>query len=263
MDHTFKHIKSLSFDAKPKNFKMSSAAEREFYKQLKKVAEESAKVVRKHTKGASIIDEPGMIKALRKYSESLTPWAMRQSEKLLKQVSNSNKRSYRNKSETMSYLLKTNFSEIQSTEAALALMNEQVALIKSIPLEAGLRAQNIAQKNILEGRRAQPDPSVVDQLKKEMGMTEEVAVNKAKLIARTETARANSAFVESRAASVGSEGYIWKSAKSPNSRKSHVQMHNKFVRWDTPPTLSDGTTGHAGTFPNCLCYPDPVLPDYD
>ena len=32
--------------------------------------------------------------------------------------------------------------------------------------------------------------------------------------------------------------------------------------WDSPPTL-DGMKGHAGEFPNCRCYPEPVIPRLD
>jgi uncharacterized protein with gpF-like domain len=38
-------------------------------------------------------------------------------------------------------------------------------------------------------------------------------------------------------------------------------MEGKFVAWDKPPKLTDGTTGHAGEFPNCRCYPEPVIPE--
>jgi uncharacterized protein with gpF-like domain len=37
-------------------------------------------------------------------------------------------------------------------------------------------------------------------------------------------------------------------------------MEGKFVTWDDPPTL-DGMKGHAGQFPNCRCYPEPVIPE--
>jgi uncharacterized protein with gpF-like domain len=40
-------------------------------------------------------------------------------------------------------------------------------------------------------------------------------------------------------------------------------MNGKFVYYDKPPTLSDGTTTHAGEIYNCRCYKDPVLPEPD
>ncbi len=92
-------------------------------------------------------------------------------------------------------------------------------------------------------------------------MTAEVAVNRAKLIARTETARANSSFVQARAAAIGAKGYIWRTTMDGAERESHAEMNGEYVEYAHPPILTDGTTGHAGTFPNCRCYQDPVLPE--
>jgi hypothetical protein len=39
-------------------------------------------------------------------------------------------------------------------------------------------------------------------------------------------------------------------------------MEGQFVKWDDPQKL-DGMTGHAGEFPNCRCYPEPVVPRED
>jgi hypothetical protein len=39
-------------------------------------------------------------------------------------------------------------------------------------------------------------------------------------------------------------------------------MEGKYVAWDAPQTL-DMMTGHAGEFPNCRCYPEPVIPRED
>lgn len=265
-----KTIRSLSFDerkktrdAKKAKFKASTAAEAEFYRALKKVAHNSGHIVDAHTEGASITDLKKMTKALESYAEQLGPWAARQSAKLLERVSKSNTRAYRNDSRAMAKALNSGVAKSYTGRVAAALLNEQVELIKSIPIEAGLRAQRIATENFLHGARAVPDQSVVDQLKEEMGMSTEVAVNRAKLIARTETARANASFVQARAESVGTRGYIWRTSMDGAERKSHRAMNGKYVDYNKPPTLIDGTTGHAGTFPNCRCFQDPVLPDLE
>jgi uncharacterized protein with gpF-like domain len=39
-------------------------------------------------------------------------------------------------------------------------------------------------------------------------------------------------------------------------------MEGVFVEWDKPPIL-DNMRGHAGEFPNCRCYPEPVIPRND
>ena len=61
---------------------------------------------------------------------------------------------------------------------------------------------------------------------------------------------------------MGSLGYIWRTARDGDTRPSHRAMEGKFVKWDEPQLL-DGMTGHAGEFPNCRCYPEPVIPRGD
>lgn len=255
-------IRSLTFDAnvKPK-MKAPSNAEREFYKALKSVAEQSAKIVNQHASGASIKDDTIMTKRLADYAKKIGPYATEQAAKMLQQVQKKNAKEWAKQSKLIGRVLQTEVIEAKVGETALLLLHEQVGLITSLPIEAGFRAQQIAAKNFAEGVRASPDPEVIDDLMTQMGMTKEVAVNRAKLIARTETARANSSFVQARALAIESEGYIWRTTMDGAERHSHAKMNGKYVRWDKPPRLSDGTVGHAGTFPNCRCYPDPVLPD--
>lgn len=287
-------IRSISFDAKKKarennktKFKASSAAERQFFRALKQVARQSGHIVDAYTKGAEITDLKKMTKQLDDYAKLIEPWARRQSAKLLEQVSRSNARAYRNQSKLMGKALQTGVAEQDTGVVAWQLMQEQVALIQSIPLEAGERAQRIAYEAFLSGSRARPDESIVRRFEKErrlaismhnqmveesgegkywdeeMERTTEVAVNRAKLIARTETARANASFVQARAAAVGAKGYIWRTTMDGAERDSHAEMNGKFVEYTKPPRLSDGTKGHAGTFPNCRCWQDPVLPDIE
>jgi SPP1 gp7 family putative phage head morphogenesis protein len=260
-----KTLKSFTFDADNKaEFKASSSAERAFYRQLKKVAKSSAHIIDAHVDGLTIKDVNKMISDLDKYSKIIEPWAVRQSAKLLEKLDKANYRQYKSAAKknanAMSLALKTNVARSDTGATAAALLLEQVGLIQSIPLEAGARAQKIAYENFLNGQRAKVDPSVVDDLMKQMGMTEEVAINRAKLIARTETARANASFVQARAAAIGVTHYIWRTTMDGAERKSHAKMNGKIIAYANPPTLSDGMTGHAGTFPNCRCYQEPVLP---
>ncbi len=289
-----KTIRSISFDAKKKDrenkkqkYKASEAAERQFYKAIKKVAEQSGHIVDAYTnKGGNYnaADLRKMQKSLEEYSELITPWARRQSEKLLEAVSKSNKRAYTNQSKAMGKAISLGVTNQETDTVAIMLMQEQVALIKSLPIEAGDRAQKIAVENYLKGTRAKPDAETVErfirerrnsiemnnlfaqhagtkEFQEEMERTTEVAVNRAKLIARTETARANASFVQARAAAVGVKSYIWRTTMDGAERESHAEMNNVAVEYSKPPRLSDGTVGHAGTFPNCRCWQDPVLPE--
>lgn len=258
-------IKSITLDAisKGSKFKPSSNAEREFYRSLKKVAQNAGHIVESHAEGANLRDQKKMQKALDDYAKLIEPWATVQATKLLENVQKSNRRAYERHSKIMNKMMKENVAKSKTGQAALALLNEQVVLITSIPREAGLRAQKIAYDNFINGSRAEPDPQIVRQLKIDMDMSTKAAVNRAKLIARTETAKANQAFVQVRAEAIGVNRYIWRTTMDGAERDSHAEMNGREVEWDNPPVLSDGTQGHAGTFPNCRCWQDPVLPDDD
>lgn len=263
-------MRSLTFDVKMKTvrgkFKPSSTAEREFAKSLKKVARASSHIIEQHvgSDGVTLHQTEKMKEALEQYARKLTPWAQTQSAKLLNQVQKSNKRAYQTKSKALGEAISIEADDSHIGIIARALLEEQVSLIRSIPIDAGRRAQEIALKNVLSGSRAAPDDDTVAELQKEMGMTEEVAINRAKLIARTETARANAAFNQARAMSVGSGQYRWHNSGDASVRHSHKFLKGKRLQgmifsWDDPPTLDDGMTGHPGTFPNCRCFAEPVF----
>ncbi len=259
----------MTLDAKKTvkgKFKPSAAAEKAFFRQLKKVAQASGHIVETHAQGAKLVNEKAMQEELRRYSEKLTPWATRQSAKLLEQVQRSNKRAYQNKSKVIGTALNLGVADNEVGMMAASLLFEQVDLIKSIPLEAGLRAQQIAFEAVLHGTRAVPDEHTIAELEKQMGASTEVATTRAMLIARTETARANAAINQARAMSIGSNQYRWHNSGDEAVRHSHKFYKGKRIQgmifsWDRPPTLEDGMTGHPGTFPNCRCFAEPVFSD--
>lgn len=250
-------------DVKPKPFKYSKKAERDFYRALKRVAESSGHIIDQYTRGAEIVNGRALQETLIQYSKTIEPWAYRQAALLVQQVSKNNIKDIRSHSKKLAKLLRSEVLEGSEGQIAMALINEQVGLIKSIPIEAGLRAQKIAAESFIAGNRAIPDPETIKYLQKEMQMSTEVAINRAKLIARTEAARANAAIMQSRAEDLGAEGYIWRATMDGATRDSHKAMNGKFVKYDSPPTLSDGTVTHAGMIYNCRCWQDPVLPDLD
>lgn len=265
-------LRSLSLDAKEKTFKgkfrPSPTAERDFNRALKKVARVAGHIIESHTNGVKIDNEHDMQRTLREYARLIEPWAKRQSQKLLQTVQRSNKKAYQEKSKAIGKEISRQFLEPQTmtAEALIAheLHTEQVKLITSIPIDAGLRAQKLAQEAALHGARAQPDQSVIDDIKKQLGSSTEVAVNRATLIARTETAKANATINQARAMSVGSRQYRWHNSGDGAVRPSHrtykgQRLQGKIFSWDDPPTLDDGMTGHPGEFPNCRCFAEPVF----
>ena len=134
-----KTVKSFAYrDEKNKRDRLryNKAAEKDFFKALKIVAQNSGKIIKKHTKGASIKDVEAMNEALRKYSETIEPWSIKQAEKLLTRVSRANKAALSKQSKTMAQLLREGVAEKDTGFTALSLLYEQVDLIKSLPLEA-------------------------------------------------------------------------------------------------------------------------------
>ncbi|WP_308544784.1 MULTISPECIES: phage minor head protein [unclassified Pantoea] len=135
-----------------------------------------------------------------------------------------------------------------------SIIDEQVKLFKSLPLQAADHVYDIhnqAIEAVVSGKRS-------STLKQEIMRTGKVTEARARTIARTEVGRASTAITQARSTAIGSRGYIWRTADDSDVRHSHTQMEGQYVDWAKPPTL-DGMTGHAGQFPNCRCYAEPVI----
>lgn len=84
-------------------------------------------------------------------------------------------------------------------------------------------------------------------------------VNQSKLIARTETAKLQTAITKTRSVSVGANTYTWLSSNDKRTRPSHKAMNGVVVFWrpDSQKPLLDNMRGDAGEFPNCRCDAQP------
>jgi len=196
---------------------------------------------------------PTIEQVLRAYAEALTPWATATAQTMLREVNRRDEAAWAEYTRELSRALRTEIRTTPTGAAMQALLAEQVTLIKSIPLDAAQRVHRLTLEGIENSTRA----SVIS---KEIQRSGAVAESRADLIARTEVARTASTLTQARAEHVGSEGYIWRTSGDSDVRESHRDMNGKYVRWDSPPTL-DKMTGHAGQFPNCRCYPEPVIPE--
>lgn len=190
--------------------------------------------------------------ALRNYSELLGPWALHIVNNVLKQVDNQDKYAWQRHTAGMSVALRKQVQEIDVKDTFQELMRANVLLIKSIPLQAAQRVNRLVQANMMTSGRS-------SDLTKRIMETEGVTKTRATLIARTEVSKAGVALTQARATSIDSEGYIWHTTGDLIVRQSHKGMNGRFVRWAVPVTL-DNMTGHAGCFPNCRCWPEPVFP---
>lgn len=193
-------------------------------------------------------------KALHDYATLISPWAKSVAEYMLQDVARRDAKAWRQHSREMGVALRAEIEQAPTGALMRQFMDEAVTLIKSLPLQAAEQVHEMVIKNMADGRRAS---SMVADV---MALGTKTTA-RARLIARTETARAAATLTQARAQYVGSEGYIWRTAGDLDVRDSHAEMEGRYVRWDTPPKLSDGTVTHAGMIYNCRCWAEPVLPE--
>lgn len=199
---------------------------------------------------AGVLEELAAL--LEAYAESLTPWARRTAAKMLHEVNVADLGAWRALGERIGAQLRKDIMGAPIGDVFHRLMEEQVALIRSLPIEAAQRVHDMTIKGLEDSTRYAEYAKAIEE-------SGEVTRSRAILIARTETSRTASSLMESRALYVGSPGYTWETADDADVRPSHKEMQGKFVAWDKPPTL-DKMTGHAGCFPNCRCWSRVVLP---
>lgn len=230
----------------------TASIEKKYARQLQKIARHVGDIVN----GFPTADPASVApiqRALGDYSELITGWATQQATEMLTAVNRLDEAAWRARSVEMAGWMRRELRETPVGELMRTRLDEQVHLIKSLPLEAGQRVHKLTMEALENSGRAA-------EIAKEIERTSSVAKSRAQLIARTEVARTSAELVEARSTHIGSEGYIWRTSEDGDVRDSHKEMNGKYVPWNTPPTL-DNMTGHAGCFPNCRCYPDPVIPE--
>lgn len=196
---------------------------------------------------------PEISRMLRQYADLITPWANAVAKSMLADVKFRDDKVWSSMTKNMGEAMREELARAPTGERMKVLQAEQVRLIRSLPLHAAERVHKLTSEALIDSTRA-------DEIKKEIMRSGKVAESRATLIARTEVGRASTSLAQARAEYVGSDGYIWRTAEDHDVRESHRKMEGKLVKWNRPPTL-DGMTGHAGTLPNCRCYPEVVLPD--
>lgn len=193
---------------------------------------------------------------LRQYADIISPWAETVATRMLNGVTHQEEKQWRTLSRDISAGLRHQMQHSAIGQVARSMIEQNIQWMKSIPLHAADRIADIQSQAIDAMIHGERPIALMDAILR----TGEVAKSRARLIARTEIARATQALTQARATAIGSEGYIWRTARDPDVRHSHAHMEGKFVRWENPPTL-DGMTGHAGALPNCRCYCDVVIPE--
>lgn len=238
----------------PSGFQPSPAVARRYGVELRKVARIVAGIIGSHVDGSRLREPNKMDIVLKAYSEALGPWSSKIVASMIKSIEDANKRAFLANSKKIGKDLRQMFQSTATGAAARMLHERQVTLIKSLPIEAGARAQKIAQQAMLGGKRA-------DEAAAEIAKTESVTMNRATLIARTETAKVNAAITQARAAYVGATHYIWRTAEDADVRDTHQDLSGKVFRFDDPPAIEGEGRHGPGEFPNCRCFAEPIIPD--
>lgn len=230
-------------------------AELHYNSRLRAVAKQVGAIVKGLAPKGLVGDPTPIMTALNAYADLIEPWARSVASYMLADVGRRNSKAWKELGEDMGKALRAELEQAPTGRIYGALMDEQVTLITSLPREAAQRVHRLTRQGLIESTRAA-------DIAKEIMRTEEVTINRAKLIARTEVARTASNLTEARALFAGSEGYVWRTSGDGDVRDTHRHMDGKYVRWDSPPKTDKNLDPyHAGQGPNCRCYPEPVLPN--
>jgi SPP1 gp7 family putative phage head morphogenesis protein len=130
----------------------------------------------------------------------------------------------------------------------VATTSENVSLIRSIPEEYFKRIEGIVFSGTTQGSTA---GSMIQQIKKSGKVTD----NRARLIARDQSSKLNSALTQQRAQNLGAEEYIWRTSEDERVRESHRSKNGRVYRWDNPPN----DTGNPGHDIQCRCVAQPII----
>lgn len=141
----------------------------------------------------------------------------------------------------------------------IQLIRENSKIITSLPVKLAEEITERASTRFMEGMRS-------DQILKEIkAAAPGMAISKAQLIARTETAKAQAAVTQIRSEELGINWYVWRTSEDQRVRSSHKHMDAVLCRYDNPPSpevlIGMKSQGHygPGEIYNCRCYAEPVI----
>jgi SPP1 gp7 family putative phage head morphogenesis protein len=200
---------------------------------------------------------PSLEQLLRSYADALVPWAKRVAARMIGEVDNAERSAWRGLGNAISAQLHRDLNDAPIGERVGELLELQVSLITSIPLQAAERAHDLTLAALESSTRAK---EAAAQIARSAKVTE----SRALLIARTETARTATVLVQARAEAIGSTHYIWKTAGDADVRPGHRAMEGKTCEWADPPPVNEGGRimhHHPGEIWNCRCYAEPIIAD--
>lgn len=162
---------------------------------------------------------------------------------------NANKqRFYKSIENAMGVNLQTIVQNEGLEDILIATTRENVGLIKSIPDEYFKKIETMVFTGTTQGSKAGP---MIKQIMKIGHST----AKRAKLIARDQSSKLNSALNQQRQQNLGIEEYIWRTSGDERVRDDHRKNNGKTFRWDKPPK----NTGHPGQDIQCRCVAQAII----
>jgi SPP1 gp7 family putative phage head morphogenesis protein len=237
------------------HFARVQRAQAVYQAQLRRVARQVGEIINAYPVG-----DPAALAALQslldQYAVILRPWAQAAAARMIAEVLRRDETAWFRHAEMIGVELKRELlGAAPLGEIMRRLVDDQVALITSIPVDAGRDVQAKTREYWSGGIR-------YPALRQYVLERSSVTYNRATLIARTETAKTASAVVQARAEFIGSTHYIWRSVRDKDVRRMHKLLDGTIHAWDDPPIAEEGgQRHHPGNFPNCRCYSEPILPD--
>jgi SPP1 gp7 family putative phage head morphogenesis protein len=223
--------------------------------QLKKVAHQVGSILQPFTPG-DMSQVATIEQLLKAYSDMLKGWATQTASNMLMDVALRDEQTWQTIAKDLSRGLREEIRNAPTGRVMRALLNEQVSLIQSIPIEAGQRVHKLTLEGLENSTR-------FTEIAKEIQRTEEVTASRAVLIARTETSRTATTLTQARAQAIGADSYIWRTSGDSTVRSDHKKLNGKIFRWDDPPIADEhsGTRANPGCIWNCRCFAEPIIPD--
>lgn len=136
-------------------------------------------------------------------------------------------------------------------EAMAEAIKANVALITDIPKEYFSKLEKAIGKSWESGVRWEDIAAEVERVG-------DVTESRAKIIARDQTSKMNSAFNKERQTSIGIEKYQWQTSEDERVRESHAELDGQTFSWDDPPEV-DGEPANPGEPILCRCVAIPVF----
>lgn len=139
--------------------------------------------------------------------------------------------------------------------AYVAVINEQVGLIKSIAQQHLTEVQGLVMRSVQQGRKLS---TLTDELQHRYALTRKRAI----LIARDQNNKATATLTRERHLQLGITTAVWmhsRAGKKP--RQSHVNASGQTYKIEKG-MLIDGDHIHPGQLINCRCVSIPVMPGF-